>query len=836
MQIFPRLAALYARYRSAHRDIRRRGPALKDARGRRLGHVDVIRLRGNRLHVEGWAHALRVTLEAGGAEVSARPALLRQDVSDALGGPPEVGFHLQLATAAERPRLTLALDGGGQHSVLLRRPGGVRAGLGLALRFALALAAAAPALLRWQLRQDARALQQAKARLGLQPAPACGVLDPAPLGLPERPNAPSAAAPAGARITIVLPVYNAFDLLPEVLERVVAHTDLPWRLIVIEDASSDPQVRPFLRDWAARQRGEVHLIENPRNLGFVQSVNAALAQALGFGDHVVLLNSDALVPAGWASRLLGPILQDPRVASVTPMSNDAEIFSVPVICARSVLEPGMADAIDRVAARLDARAAQRPAPTGVGFCMALNADFLRRLPGFDLAFAPGYGEEVDWCRKADALGGLNLAHPGVFVEHRGGSSFGQPAKLALIAAHSRILSARYPGYDGMVQDFIADDPLLTARLALAVGWAQAWAEAHQTRIPVYLAHSLGGGAELYLARRIARDLAATGRPALVLRVGGPQRWQLELHAAQGRVAGSSDDFDLIARLLEPLTQRELVYSCAVGDRDPAGLPALLLSLRQHADQPLEVLVHDYFVLSPSYTLLDGDHVFRGAVRPGRDAGALGRVHRTHRPDGRDVTLADWQAAWRPLLEAAQDIVVFSQDSGRIMAAVHPDLESRLVLRPHELLVAVPRLAAPSGPRRVLGVLGNIGLQKGAQVVQDLAALVARRPDLGLVVIGNIDPRYAPRSGLTVHGDYAIEELPELAARYGISAWLVPSVWPETFSFTTHEALATGLPVLAFDLGAQGEAVRRAGNGVVLRYDEGRGLAETVLQALERLSR
>jgi hypothetical protein len=61
----------------------------------------------------------------------------------------------------------------------------------------------------------------------------------------------------------------------------------------------------------------------------------------------------------------------------------------------------------------------------------------------------------------------------------------------------------------------------------------------------------------------------------------------------------------------------------------------------------------------------------------------------------------------------------------------------------------------------------------------------------------------------VHGAYRREDIPGLVARYGIDRWLIPSVWPETFSYTTHEALATGLPVWCFDLGAQGAAVRSA---------------------------
>ena len=140
---------------------------------------------------------------------------------------------------------------------------------------------------------------------------------------------------ADQAITIVLPVYNAFEVLPEVLDRVVRHTDLPWRLILIEDASTDPGIRPFLRQWVADQQlafpGRIALIENKENQGFIRSVNAGLKRALAYSDHVVLLNSDALVPKAWASRLMRPFIAHDRVATVTPMSNDAEIFSAQAI-------------------------------------------------------------------------------------------------------------------------------------------------------------------------------------------------------------------------------------------------------------------------------------------------------------------------------------------------------------------------------------------------------------------------------------------------------------------------------------------------------------------------
>ena len=76
-----------------------------------------------------------------------------------------------------------------------------------------------------------------------------------------------------------------------------------------------------------------------------------------------------------------------------------------------------------------------------------------------------------------------------------------------------------------------------------------------------------------------------------------------------------------------------------------------------------------------------------------------------------------------------------------------------------------------------------------------------------------------------------QDLPGLVARYGITDWLVPSVWPETFSYTTHEALATGLPVYAFDIGAQGDAVEKAENGRLIRFSADGNLAQNVLKRL-----
>lgn len=836
--MFRRLLGLFRRYARQHRHLVVTGfsfGAFSDPKTRKLdtgrltGHVDRVVMQGDKVTFYGWTTAERITLVSALGNAVTRPDILRTDVAEVHKISPRVGF--ELTQPYGNSRFTLVAEVGTQkiehHCAPISRLRLKRNSLGLFLRFLGAVTRAAPHAIRALRHGDPASRAEVKRILGLETRPEAAPMESLIFEDPRWP----AEWPDPVPVTIVLPVYNAFSLLPEVLDRVLRNTDLPWHLVVIEDCSSDAQVRPWLTDWVARQEaetpGRITLLLNEENRGFIASVNRGFAEALTRGNHVLLLNSDAFVPERWASRMLRPMLMHDDVATVTPMSNDAEIFSVPVICERTVIEPGQGDAMDALAQRFNPEATLSLVPTGVGFCMAMNIDFLAREPEFDTSFGRGYGEEVDWCQKIRRLGGRHLGLPGLFVEHRGGESFGSEEKLRLVKKNNETIARRYPPYDMEVQTFIAADPLVTARVGLAIAWAMSRpGEAdEETGFPIYIAHSLGGGAEKYLERRIEADLDR-GRPSVVIRVGGPSRWQLEVVSASGRVAGMTDDWAFVLRLLEPITRRHVVYSCAVGDPDPAVLPEFLLDL-PGADDTFEVLFHDFFPLTPSYTLLDEDGRYRGPVVELRDDPA----HSVMRPNGDLIGLAGWRAAWGRMMAAATEIVVFSDDSYAQVAQVYPAHADKLVKRPHAMLVDVPVIPRPDTAVRTIGVLGNIGFQKGAAVVAELGRLVEPDKTMELVVVGNVDPAYTPPSNVTVHGDYGIEELPELVARYDITEWLIPSIWPETFSFTTHEALATGLPVYAFYIGAQGAAVARADNGRPIHFDADSPLASHVLNTL-----
>lgn len=630
----------------------------------------------------------------------------------------------------------------------------------------------------------------------------------APLVSPDIFAPPQPSAAPDAPVVILIPVHNAADDLGLLLDRLTETVDIDHRILLVDDASDDPAIAPMLEAFGAADPGRRPVERLARNLGFVGAVNHGLALARQMGGHVILLNTDTLPPKDWAGRLLAPILSDASVASVTPLSNTAEIASIPAQHIETPLSPHDIDRIDDVAKRFGRGWRDVTLPTGIGFAMALNRAFLDRIGAFDTAFGRGYGEEVDWCQKARASGGRHVLATSLFVGHKGGASFGTGEKSRRVQAAARLISDRYPTYDLEVQEWAQCAPHAVQRIALTLSWL---ATVSPAPVPVFLGHLLGGGAEMALRREIDAILA-TGAPGVViLRAGGTTEWRMEIEGDGFTHRCRIDDSETVLALLAPLSDRRIVYSCGVGARDATAVPKMLQVLAQDARHSLELRLHDYFVISPSYCLLDATGRYSGPP----EEGTIDPAHQVPGSGANvSVTLVEWQSLWSNVIGRADTVVAFSSSSAALIAQAYPFAASKVSIKPHDLPDDMPRQVRSAG--RHIGILGGLNRAKGADVLVSLACCLndtaaTRR----LVLIGDLDPNYRLPPPHKVNGRYDRSDIAHLTERHDIGLWLIPSVWPETFSFTTREALATGLPVLTFDLGAQAEAAHAARNGHVL---------------------
>jgi GT2 family glycosyltransferase len=238
-------------------------------------------------------------------------------------------------------------------------------------------------------------------------------------------------------VDVVVPVYRDVAITMAGLEAVLRESGPALgRLVVVDDASPETEMAgalASLRDRDAR----VRVLTNRENRGFVFSANLGLSA--GRGD-VVLLNSDTEVTPGWLTELMAALAAEPRVAALSPLSNNATLCSVPNFMRSAPIEHLRGRRLE-----LSKLPAVTPMPTAVGFCMAIRREPLDREGLFDLAYGRGYNEENDWCQRVRAAGWQVGRANRALVLHHGEVSFaGERARRDVVNA--RRLLRRYPRY------------------------------------------------------------------------------------------------------------------------------------------------------------------------------------------------------------------------------------------------------------------------------------------------------------------------------------------------------------------------------------------------------
>ena len=99
------------------------------------------------------------------------------------------------------------------------------------------------------------------------------------------------------QISVLMPAYNAERYIAQSIQSVLAQTDEDFELIVINDASTDSTRAVVLQYKDPRLR----LVDNPRNLGIVETLNRAIATSRG--RYVARIDADDLcVPTRFAKQ------------------------------------------------------------------------------------------------------------------------------------------------------------------------------------------------------------------------------------------------------------------------------------------------------------------------------------------------------------------------------------------------------------------------------------------------------------------------------------------------------------------------------------------------------
>ena len=624
---------------------------------------------------------------------------------------------------------------------------------------------------------------------------------------------------------VVVPVFKHLRRTLDCLESVLAVMPKGGRLVVVEDRSPDAALVAALIAMAAEER--IVLIRRAENGGFPASANDGITACAG--RDVVLLNADTLVAPGWLEALRRAVYSASDIGTATPFSNEATILSYPDHRDRNAC-PDLAGTRRMMALAAAANGDDVvDIPTGHGFCLYLRRDCLDQagLLREDL-FAQGYGEENDFCLRARHLGWRHVAVPGVFVAHEGNVSFGA-ARTGLMRRNGEILNRLHPGYDALIAAHIEADPLAPARFRLdAARWAALRRRGDREQTPravLLITHAQGGGVDRVVRER-ARQAQMQGLRPIALRPDGDGVLLSDLSVEERfpnlRFA-LPGQFEALVAFLRPDGVVHAEWHHLLGHH------AAVRGLCTRLGVPFDAFIHDYAWFCQRIALVGPQDRYCGEPDP---AGCERCIAAQGSNLAERISVPALLKRSARELADARRVIAPSEDAARRIArhfpGIRPEISSWEDDRPDLSLARlaavsspVPRppgrRAGPDRPARIV-VIGAIGREKGYDVLLNcLIDARARALPLEFVVVGHTpdDMALMDQGCLFVTGEYREEDGVGLVAEQDADFAFLPSIWPETWCFTLSVAWRAGLPVAAFDIGAQADRIRATGRGAVL---------------------
>lgn len=606
-----------------------------------------------------------------------------------------------------------------------------------------------------------------------------------------------------SRVDVMIRVHNGYEHLLSCISALVKNS-FNCRVIVIDDGSTDGRVRDFLRTLCDDKIRKIEFVvlSNEQTAGWPAVINNASKLISG---HFAILSPRVQVPPNWIARLFSPLSLDKKIGTVTALSNGAELCRFP-----SFSEIGTID-VDLTSEFIDACFSEIPSvpidiPAGEPFCIAINREGFEKAGQLAEETSAGNTESlVRFCQRLSGMGFRNIAVPNLFV-------FGQPTTEDE-SSRTTAQQAHDIDYAPLEVSNISQLQELSRYMAFVIA-----ARKKGEKRVLIVDFDLGGGSNLYSAN-LARQLRENGDTTVVFRYRyGLREYQVAFRDGEKEyeVSFSGPFANLFRGLISQLKINLIIVNQLVTWPETASTVNEITS----AGVPYLILINDYFTICPIWTLFGHHRTYCGIpddhsiCQACLEQNAYIDVPVRQHLENNDVT--EWRQHMSKFLEASQKVICFSETSMQIVKKVYPQLNNIIV---NEHAVPSPHLfpweIRAYDPKRsfTVAVLGDINIPKGRDIVKGiLNSTRFEALSIRLVILGQMemdaDECLLHPGKLVLHGKYARHELAALLKHYGVSAVMVPSVWPETFCFTVSESLLLGYPAICLDLGAQAERVQQ----------------------------
>jgi len=268
---------------------------------------------------------------------------------------------------------------------------------------------------------------------------------------------------------VIVCIRNGLDDVKNCLRSILRHWDgdIQDRLILVDDCS-DEETKDFLQHFSSQHEFIDVLTLHERHY-YTRAANAGLL--LSSAQLRTLLNSDTIVTRDWAKKIQQTFKISEYIGVVGPLSNAASTQSVPFVkssktqTAINTLPPDVdVDAFAEFIAATGANRTTPFVPLVHGFCMTLRDNAIRDIGGFDEKNFPyGYGEENDFCFRAEDAGYLLAITLDAYVFHVKSKSYAEDERVRFMQEGGQNFAKKH-GRDRVQRSvrFMQENPHLQA--------------------------------------------------------------------------------------------------------------------------------------------------------------------------------------------------------------------------------------------------------------------------------------------------------------------------------------------------------------------------------------
>lgn len=605
---------------------------------------------------------------------------------------------------------------------------------------------------------------------------------------------------------IIIPIYNAYECVNECIDSILRNTNLKNnRLILINDKSSDERIAKLLNDYKKKYKDFV-VIENKENKGFVGTVNVGMK--LSTKNDVLLLNSDTIVTPNWLDNIKKCAYSGEDIATVTPLSNNATMASVPIPFEKNELVDGYS--VDDMAKIVEECSYKDypDLPTGHGFCLYIKREVLNKIGYFDEeTFGKGYGEENDFCFRCLDIGYRNILCDNVYIYHKESQSFSD-SKIALMKSGGEKLRARYPEYTKRLDDWCRSFPI--RYIGQNVGFSME--KNFDKKNILVLIHDWYdvknhlGGTTLHVY-----DIIEKLRNKYNFHILAPINNMYHL-TSYWTNSESECIFPTFFDSRNYTTYNNEYKKIVLEIIKNYGIDLIHIHhMKNHyfdivdiaKQNKIEIVysLHDFYSVCPIINKMYCNKEYCCNPSIDKCKECLLKTYKYNQ-----MTIIEWRNRFKKIFDCSYKIIAPTKSCKDEILMTYPNTKIDII--EHGVDLKKTKEYPVLDNTIDVAFLGAIGVIKGSNILNNI--IKKKYKNINFHLFGTYDKVLSKKEKkrINYHGQYKREELPELLKENNIKLVCLLSTCPETYSYTLTEAIANGIPVLASNLGALKERVEK----------------------------